>query len=32
MNIDENYGKLKKNSNESIRLYIQKILINKQIK
>ena len=30
MNTDENYGKLKKNSNESIRLYIKKYsLINK---
>ena len=30
MNIDENYRKLKKNENESIRLYLQKILINKK--
>ena len=29
MNIDENYRKIE---NESIRLYLQKILINKQIK
>ena len=32
MNIDENYRKLTKNENESIRLFLQKILINKQIK
>ena len=32
MNIDENYRILTKNENESIRLYHQKILINKQIK
>ena len=32
MNIDENYRKLTINENESIRLYLQKILINKQIK
>ena len=31
MNIDENYRKLTKNENESIRLYLQKILINKQL-
>ena len=32
MNIDENYRKPTKNENESIRLFLQKILINKQIK
>ena len=32
MNIDENYRKLTKNENESIRLFLQKMLINKQIK
>ena len=32
MNIDENYRKLTKNENESIRLFFLKILINKQIK
>ena len=32
MNNDENYRKLKKIKNEPIRLYLQKILINKQIK
>ena len=32
MNIDENYRKLTKNENESIRPFLQKILINKQIK
>ena len=32
MNIDENYRKLTKNENESIRLFFKKILINNQIK
>ena len=32
MNIDENYRRLKKIENKSIRLYLQKLLINKQIK
>ena len=32
MNIDKNFRKLKKIENESIKLYLQKILINKQIK
>ena len=32
MNIDENYRKLKKIENKLIRLYLQKLLINKQIK
>ena len=32
MNIYESYGKLKKIENESIRLYLQKVLIDKQIK
>ena len=33
MNIDENYRKLTKNENVSIRLFfLKKILINKQIK
>ena len=32
MNIDEIYRKLKKIENESIRLYLQNLLINKQIK
>ena len=32
MNNDENYRKLKKIENEPIRLYLQKLLINNQIK
>ena len=32
MNIDEKYRKLKKIENRVIRLYLQKLLINKQIK